>query len=269
MDEINKLTQRQKMRLASGPNLPAYETIFVKKKGGEFPVEVTDSKTVWQGQVAVLRIIRDITRRKRLEDALGKVHTELENRLRERTTELMTTANKLEQKQRELMCHKLDLEKASTELVQTNTALSVLARNIDRKREEVEKKIAHMISSRIMPLVEELQNAGLSKESRTNLEVLTAYLRDLTPEATRGHNVIISLSATELRVAIMIKDGFSSDEIARLLFISAHTVKTHRRSIRKKLKIKNKNINLASYLKSKLAPDSPTPDPNITEPLSF
>jgi DNA-binding CsgD family transcriptional regulator len=56
----------------------------------------------------------------------------------------------------------------------------------------------------------------------------------------------------ELRVAVMIKKGFSSEEIARLLHISPHTVKTHRKSIRRKLNLKNANINLASYLKLKL-----------------
>jgi DNA-binding CsgD family transcriptional regulator len=56
----------------------------------------------------------------------------------------------------------------------------------------------------------------------------------------------------ELRVAMMIKKGFSSEEIARLLNVSPHTVKTHRRSIRKKLNIKNSSINLSSYLKYKL-----------------
>jgi DNA-binding CsgD family transcriptional regulator len=136
--------------------------------------------------------------------------------------------------------------------VQTNTALSVLARNIDKKRDEVEKKFAQKISAHIIPLIDELKNDHLPQKSRVKLDVLAAYLNDLTPEAAKGHDVIISLSATELRVAVMIKNGFSSDEIARLLRISPHTVKTHRRSIRKKLGIKNANINLSSYLRLKL-----------------
>jgi DNA-binding CsgD family transcriptional regulator len=56
----------------------------------------------------------------------------------------------------------------------------------------------------------------------------------------------------ELRVAVMIKGGFGSEDIARLLYLSPHTVKTHRRSIRKKLGIRNSKINLSSFLKFKL-----------------
>ena len=103
-----------------------------------------------------------------------------------------------------------------------------------------------------MPIIEEMQKEKLPEKSRVKLDVLAAHLNDMTPEAAKGHDVIISLSAMELRVAMMIKNGFSTEEIARLLHISPHTVKTHRRSIRRKLNIRNSDINLASYLKFKL-----------------
>jgi DNA-binding CsgD family transcriptional regulator len=222
------------------------------------PVEVSGANTFWKGQRAIMVAIRDITLRKRFEEALGQINSELENRVQVRTIELMDIAEKLEDKQRELLRHKLDLEKANKELVQTNTALSVLARNIDKKRDEVEKKIAQTISAHIIPLIDEIKNDKLSEKSRVKLEVLAAYLNDLTPDAAKGHDVIISLSATELRIAMMIKNGFSSDEIARLLHISPHTVKTHRRSIRRKLNITNADINLSSYLRLKLGKASHT-----------
>jgi len=142
--------------------------------------------------------------------------------------------------------------KSADAVPKANTALSVLARNIDKKRDEVEKKIAQTISSQIVPLVDEIKRDKLPEKSRVKLEVLAAYLNDLTPETAKGHDIIITLSAMELRVAVMIKNGFSNDEIARLLHLSPHTVKTHRRSIRKKLSITNSNINLVSYLKLKL-----------------
>jgi PAS domain S-box-containing protein len=251
-DQIHRVDQIVKNSSKIKPVLANFETVIVKKDGEVIPIEVTGSKTIWREKPAMLILIRDICLRKRLEEALGKINSELERRVNQRTNELLDIAEKLEDKQKELLRHKLDLERANKELVQTNTALSVLARSIDRKRDDLEKKIAQTISAQIIPVIDELKRDKLPPKSLMKLEVLTAYLNDLTPEAARGHDVIISLSAMELRVAMMIRNGFSSEEIARLLHISPHTVKTHRRSIRKKINIKNANINLASYLKLRL-----------------
>jgi PAS domain S-box-containing protein len=251
-DEIERVGRIYRNR-RNGKSVPnSYETLIRKKDNTNRPIDVASARIVWKGQPATMVAIRDIALRKRFEEALGKINSELERRVEERTTELIDIAEKLEEKQRELLRHKLDLEKANKELVQTNTALSVLARNIDKKRDEVVKKIGQTISAQIIPLIDEIKNDNLPEKSRVKLDVLAAYLDDLTPGAAKGHDIIISLSATELRVAMMIKNGFSSDEIARLLHISPHTVKTHRRSIRKKLNITNANINLSSFLRLKL-----------------
>ena len=128
----------------------------------------------------------------------------------------------------------------------------MLARNIDKKRDDLERKIARIVSSQIMPVIDELREDRLSEKSLAKLDVLAAYVDDLASGATNSHDVIVSLSSMELRVAVMIKGGFGSEDIARLLHLSPHTVKTHRRSIRKKLGIRNSKINLSSYLKFKL-----------------
>jgi DNA-binding CsgD family transcriptional regulator len=59
-----------------------------------------------------------------------------------------------------------------------------------------------------------------------------------------------ALTPTELQVASMIKKGLPSRKIADRLYISLHTIKSHRRNIRKKLNIQNSGINLESYLRS-------------------
>jgi PAS domain S-box-containing protein len=251
-EQIQRVSRIYKNRIAGKPVSPHYETMIVKKDGGIVPIEVTGSKMFWRGDPAVMIIIRDISLRKRFEMALGEINRELEQRVTLRTKELINIAEKLEDKQKELLCHKLDLEKANRELVQTNTALSVLARNIDRKKDNLEKKIAQTISAQILPIIAEIKKDKIPEKSRVKIDVLEAYLNDLTPNAAKSHDVIISLSTMELRIAMMVKNGFTSEEIARLLHISTHTVKTHRRSIRKKLNIKNSNINLTSFLKLKL-----------------
>jgi PAS domain-containing protein len=169
-----------------------------------------------------------------------------------RTAETAPVDKMPEDSREELRRHKSDLESVNRKLLQANNAISVLARQIDRKRDELEKKIARRVSSQILPLVEELQHDPLPEACRAKLEVLSAYLRSLTPDVSKGGDIIISLSPMELRVAMMIKKGFSTDQTARMLHLSPETVKTHRRSIRRKLNIRNSPINLSTFLKFNL-----------------
>lgn len=245
-------SQRLRLRLEGQRVPPRNQTNIVNKDGSPIPVEVTDSKTVRLGKPAVLKILRGFTLRTGILEGLGKVYNGLEQRVEDLTKELLKTGEDLERKQKELLRYRKDFEKASKELVQTNTALSVLARNIDKKKDAVEKKIAWIVSARIIPLIEELQADGIPESSRATLEVLSAFLKNLTPDTAEGLEIIVSFSTMELRVATLIKNNFSSEEISRLLHISLHTVKTHRRNIRKKLNINNSKINLTSYLKLRL-----------------
>ena len=65
---------------------------------------------------------------------------------------------------------------------------------------------------------------------------------------TRLESKFLSLTATELRVASLIKDGRTTKEIAELLHLSENTIQSHRYHIRSKLSLKNRRVNLRSYL---------------------
>jgi PAS domain S-box-containing protein len=250
--EIPTIRQRIQRRLRGKPAPKRYTAALVRQNGQILPIEVYATRLSWNGRPAVMTQFRDISFYKRIEEQLERTNKDLERRVQERTAELMKTARELEKKKEELLGHKEDLERANRELVQTNTALSVLARNIDRSHGEFEQKIAGIVSSRIMPVIEELRNARIPEKSLAALEVVSTYLHDLTPCAAKSHEVVVSLSPMEMRVAVMIKKGFSSNQIGRLLHISLDTVKTHRRSIRRKLGLCNSSINLESFLKVKM-----------------
>jgi PAS domain S-box-containing protein len=241
--EHEAIVKRMESRLSGRVPQDTYEILLLRKDGGTISVEVTGALTLWRSQPAVLTMMRDISSHK-------ETQAMLEKRLLERTAEWTETVRRLEEKQQELLVHKQNLDRANKELVKTNTALSVLARNIDRRREELETKIARTVSSKIMPVVEEIREDRLPLKTISKLDILAALLSDLTG-GSNGHEVIVALSPSELRVALMIKNGFHSEQIARVLHTSPHTVKTHRRSIRRKLKIHN-SVNLTSYLRAKL-----------------
>ena len=152
-------------------------------------------------------------------------------------------------KESELLPYQSELQSMSRKLMQANSAISVLARQIDRERDDLEKKIARRVSSQILPLIEELIQDPIPEKCRAKLDVLSAYLRSLTPGVSKGQDIIVALSPMELRIAMMVRKGFSTEETARILHLSPQTVKTHRRSIRSKLNIRNSPVNLATYLK--------------------
>jgi PAS domain S-box-containing protein len=192
---------------------------------------------------------RDITNQKHAEIKQQKEYHDVVNQVQEYTAQLKRSSDELISRQQELLEHKSKLEEVNTELLETNRAISVLARNIDKNRQEIEQTIAKAINTQIMPIIEDLRTTKNLGDAQVHLDMLAANLQALTSDLTGGINMLAALTPAEMRVATMIKNGLTSQQIADRLFISLHTAKTHRRNIRKKLKVTNSRINLTSYLK--------------------
>jgi len=162
--------------------------------------------------------------------------------------ELKSTLRQLERSQGECLAYGQRLEDINEQLLETNKALSILAENLERTREESERRIVRKIRSLILPIVERLEGDNLLKGYRAELRVLKGHIEDLTSSLASETGIAGRLSPTEVRIASMIMNELTSQEIANQLNISLSTVKTHRRNIRKKLNIRHSDQNLRAYL---------------------
>lgn len=172
---------------------------------------------------------------------LQKAKEELEKKVRE-----------LECSQEELLAHRSELESVNNQLMETNNALSVLAKNLDRTRKESEKRVVQRTKTLIMPIMERLLRGKGLERYRADLDLLVNYIKNLTDDLADDIKIAASLSTTELRIASMIRNGMSNNEMADHLCISPATIKTHRKNIRKKLDLRKSGVNLRAYLKSEM-----------------
>ncbi|MGD8763847.1 MAG: PAS domain S-box protein [Desulfobacteraceae bacterium] len=248
--ELDRVKGIYRRRLAGVSEPTHYETIFLHKDGRQIPVYTTASLTTWKGQPAVMGIFRDVTHHKRLESELTNSRNKLEQRVQERTA-------KLERDQKKLELKISELEKLNQELVETNKGLSKPARRPARKsgkkKKDEQGRISNLIADKIMLLVEKLHKDRSFKKCRADLELLMAYANGLSADSSLKDSIILALSEAELQVALLVKNGLTSAQIAAQLKIPMSTVKTLRTNIRKKLNIKNPRTNLATYLKSKMS----------------
>ncbi len=83
------VAQRIRQALEKGEVALPIEEKFVRLDGTSIDVEVTGSPFTYKGNPAMLVVFRDISERKRTEEALRQAHEELERRVEERTAELL------------------------------------------------------------------------------------------------------------------------------------------------------------------------------------
>ena len=180
-------------------------------------VEQYARSTMFENQPALLSALVDITDRVETEAALLKQEKELK-----------LQAKKLEE---------------------ANVGLKVLIQHRDDEKMAMRDHMLNTLDKLVLPFVAKLKNTRLDGEQEAYVEIVAANLAEVTsPLASKLSSRLVGLTPTELEVATLIKGGKTNDEIGELLHISDNSVKFHRKNIRAKLGLKQKKINLRSYL---------------------
>ena len=151
----------------------------------------------------------------------------------------------------ELVRKEEELQRQADKLGRLNTALQVLVEHREKEMRDAEMNILTALERLVKPYLQNMAQSDLEGEPQTNLEIAIANLDKITSPLTRKLTSWQGLlSTSEIRVADLIRNGKGTKEIAEMLGISVNTVSFHRKSIRRKLKLRNQEINLSAYLLS-------------------
>jgi FixJ family two-component response regulator len=171
--------------------------------------------------------------------------------LLEKERETKRLAEELSISRSKLLAQQQRLESLNGQLLDTNKALAVFAQNMQREREGLEKRAALKLRNIILPVVAKLKNSEALHAFESQFDMLALQVEDMTTGLALDFNVAMVLSAAEMRVASLIKNGATTVKIATYLHISENTVRTHRKNIRRKLKI-GTQYSLRNFLNSRI-----------------
>jgi PAS domain S-box-containing protein len=171
---------------------------------------------------------RDVTDRKKAQDELATHRERLEELVKERTK---------------------DLENKTQILEELNAATRALLRQREEDRKELEERFVANMKNLILPYAEKMKRTRLDERQLSYLGIMETHLNEIMSPLMRTmqqHN----FTPTESQVASLIKDGRSTKEIAQIMGVASSSIDTHRKSIRKKMGLSNKKVNLESHLRS-------------------
>jgi len=152
---------------------------------------------------------------------------------------------------RKLKIREKELEKKTRDLKQVNAALNVLLEKREKDKLQFEDKVSANINKLVSPFLARIRKRNLQEEQQALLDIIESNLKGITIGFShRLASQHFGLTPTEIQVADLVRQGQKTKIIAEILNLSPKTIESHRESIRKKLGIKNRKVNLQTHLMS-------------------
>jgi PAS domain S-box-containing protein len=169
----------------------------------------------------------------------------------ERPCILAVTRDVTQQKEAEEKLRELSetLRRDQVDFVRKNVALNEVLQHIEHEKQSYRHEIAANVDNLLRPMLRKLRDEG--RLDRRDIDLLERGLDEVTGrDIDQYKNNVSKLTPREFDILEMIRKGRSSKQIAEALNLSSQTVHKHRQSIRRKLQIDHREINLATYLRS-------------------
>lgn len=239
------------LEMGAGKNVSNHVDYDIRTKSGRIEWVRFHVRHLYEGDVlwGANVVAHFVTEQKENERELEQYRQQLEALVQERTQELSLTNQKLREEIVRGRETANELRLKTGRLEELNTAMRVLLdkRNEDRLR--TEENIRVNLAQLIEPYLDRLGKSGLNAMQKQYLDVIRMNIGEVIgapmPELSAKYYIF---SPTELQVANLIRKGRTTKEMARLLNLSPRTVESYRESIRRKLGLKNRKVNLRTYL---------------------
>lgn len=164
---------------------------------------------------------------------------------------LAVTRDVTQQKEQDEKLRELSdtLRREQVDFVRKNVALNEVLQHIEQEKQVYRHEIASNVDNLLRPMLRRLREQG--RLDRREVDLLQRGLDEVTGrDIDQYKNNVSKLTPRELDILEMIRAGRSSKQIADALDLSSQTVHKHRQSIRRKLQIDHREINLATFLRS-------------------
>ena len=215
-ESIERVALRFKEHL-QGKNVLPYECGLLTKDGKRLDVILSTKLVDFEEGRSILGIMTDITERK-------------------------LTEKLLEEKERELRTKAGNLE-------EVNTALKVLLKGREEDKNLIEEKVFANVKELVLPYIKKLKQTPLDRSQSACVDLLESNLKEIvSPFAAKLTSKYLGLTPTEVKVANLVKEGKTTKEIAEFMNSAGKTIEFHRDNVRKKLGLRNKKVNLRTYL---------------------
>ena len=203
-------------------------------------------------------VCRDITESIHNQDNLIATQEALEEQVQVRTAELRKANEELQKEiaerrdaEKVLRDREAELEMEKANLEEANTALKVLLKRREVDKRELEEQVLYNIKELVLPYLDKLKKAPPAERHDAYISILESNLSDITCAFSRRLSLeFYGLTTSELKVANFIRQGRKSHQISAMLGLSIRTVEAYRQSIRRKLRLQNKKVNLRTFLMS-------------------
>jgi PAS domain S-box-containing protein len=143
------------------------------------------------------------------------------------------------------------LQQERQNLVEKEVALKQIIDYLDEEKSAFRSELNSHVEELLSPVIAKLRNQG-GHLTQSDVELLENNLRRIVDvQVDDVKDSFSKLTLREIDICEAIKEGLSSKEIAERFELSVNTVHKHRQVIRRKLQLKNKEINLAAFLRSR------------------